>query len=101
MGLMDTQSYAGCLAIKEPFWLVNICNNELPEELKKELYKINAGRKKDDDDEENEEDDYYNDEEEGENPFDREPTDREIVDNEFPVNPEEDLFDEDEDVPYN
>ena len=62
-----------------------------------------AGNKKNNDDDEKEEDDEYNnEEEEDENPFEKEPTDKDLVDEELPlVDPEEDLFEDDEEVPYN
>ncbi|RKZ00180.1 MAG: hypothetical protein DRQ13_00955 [Ignavibacteriae bacterium] len=49
----------------------------------------------------NKEDDENN-EKEDENPFDKEPTDKDIVEEDLPiVDPEEDIFDNDEEVPYN
>ncbi len=73
----------------------------------KDDYSLHAAKNKDndddDDDEKEEDDDYYNEEkEEDENPFDKEPTDKDIVEEDIPVvDPEEDLFDDDEEVPYN
>lgn len=70
----------------------------------REGYILHAAKNKnDDDDDKEEDDDYYNDEEEeDENPFDKEPTDKDIVEEDIPiVDPEEDLFDDDEEVPYN
>lgn len=56
----------------------------------------------DEDDDVEDDDDYYNGEEEDENPFEKEPTDKDIVEEELPfVDPEEDLFEDDEEVPYN
>ena len=69
-----------------------------------EAYVLNTAKNKnDDDDEKEDDDDYYNEEkEEDENPFDKEPTDKDIVEGDVPlVDPEEDLFDDDEEVPYN
>jgi hypothetical protein len=67
-------------------------------------YSLNAAKKKkkdeddDDDFEEEEDDDYYNgDEEEDDNPFDIEPTEKDLVDEELPEE-DDDLFDEDEDT---
>ena len=63
-----------------------------------------AKNKNDDEDEDKEEDDdYYNEEEEGdENPFEKEPTDKDIVEGDVPlIDPEEDIFDDDEETPYN
>ncbi len=65
---------------------------------------INAGTKKEDD----EDTDDFDDEEENnngeegteENPFEREPTDKEIIDNDLPfIDPEEDLFDDEDEIP--
>ncbi len=56
------------------------------------------------DDDDDFDDDYYKeDEEDKENPFEREPTDKDIKDEDFPMgNPEDDLIDDDdEEVPYN
>lgn len=54
------------------------------------------------DDDIDDDDDYYKeDEEDKENPFEREPTDKEIKDEDFPLgNPEDDLIDDDDEVPY-
>ncbi len=63
-----------------------------------------ASKKKDDDEDD---DDFIEDEEEveevEENPFDKEPTEKDIIDNDVPIiNPEDDLLDDDDDeVPYN
>ena len=64
---------------------------------------ISAAKNKDEDDESDDDDDYYNeDDEEKENPFDREPTDKEIDDSDIPiVNPEDDLLDDEEEIPLN
>lgn len=70
----------------------------------REDYVLNTAKNKNDDDDEKEEDDDYYDEEEDkdENPFDREPTDKDIADEDVPlIDPEEDLFDDDEEIPYN
>jgi len=69
-----------------------------------EDYVLNAAKNKnDEDDEKEDDDDYYNEEEDkDENPFDKEPTDKDIVEGDVPlVDPEEDLLDDDEEVPYN
>jgi len=57
----------------------------------------------DEDDELTDDDDYYNDDEdEDENPFDKEPSDKEIIDDDLPFgNPEDDLADDDGDITYN
>ncbi len=48
-----------------------------------------------------EDDDFIEEEEEGENPFDKEPTEQDLIENDVPViDPEDDLSDDDE-VPYN
>jgi len=76
----------------------------------REDYVLNAAKNKNDDDEENDDneekeddDDYYNEEEnKDENPFDKEPTDKDIAEEDIPsVDPEEDIFDDEEEVPYN
>lgn len=68
-------------------------------------YILHAAKNKnnDEDDDVDDDDDYYNDEEEEEkNPFDKEPTEKDIVEEDIPlVDPEEDIFDDDEEVPYN
>ena len=62
-------------------------------------------RDDEDDDDLDDDDDFYNDEDEDkENPFDKEPTDKDIVDEDFPLGiPEDDLIDDDDDeeIPYN
>ncbi len=71
----------------------------------KDNYILHAAKNKNDDEDDDveEDDDYYNDEEEEEkNPFDKEPTEKDIVEEDIPlVDPEEDMFDDDEEVPYN
>ena len=64
---------------------------------------ISAAKNKDEEDETDDDDDYYHEEdEEKENPFDREPTDKEIDDSDIPiVNPEDDLLDDEEEIPPN
>ena len=64
---------------------------------------ISAAKNKDEEDETDDDDDYYHEEdEEKENPFDREPTDKEIDDSDIPiVNPEDDLLDDEEEIPLN
>ena len=65
---------------------------------------LNAAKKSDDDDEgaDDDEDDFYNEEEDEENPFEKEPDEDDLADEDYPMaDPEEDLLDEDEDVPYN
>ncbi len=60
-------------------------------------------KKRDEEDDEDEIDDDFNEEEDDEgNPFDIEPTDRDILESDFPIdNPEDDLLDDEEDIPYN
>lgn len=65
-----------------------------------------ASKKKDDDeDNDADDDDFIEDEEEEvveENPFDKEPTEQDIVENNIPlIDPEDDLLDDDEEIPYN
>ncbi len=66
-----------------------------------------ASKKKDnDEDNDADDDDFIEDEEEkeevGGNPFDKEPTEQDILENDIPlIDPEDDLLDDDEEVPYN
>ena len=67
---------------------------------------LSTAKRYDDDDDEldDEEDDFYNEEEEEEedNPFEKEPEEDDLADEDYPMaDPEEDLLDDDEDVPYN
>lgn len=64
---------------------------------------ISAAKNKDEEDESDDDDDYYHEEdEENENPFDREPTDKEIDNSDIPiVNPEDDLLEDEEEIPPN
>jgi hypothetical protein len=69
-------------------------------------FAVLASKKKDDDeDNDADDDDFIEDEEEEvveENPFDKEPTEQDIVENNIPlIDPEDDLLDEDEEIPYN
>lgn len=60
--------------------------------------------KKDDDEKDNDadDDDFIEDEEEDENPFDKEPTEQDIIENDIPlIDPEDDLIDDDDEIPYN
>jgi len=61
-----------------------------------------ASKEKDEEDvNDPEDDDFIEEEEEGENPFDKEPTEQDLIENDVPViDPEDDLSDDDE-VPYN
>ena len=70
-----------------------------------DIYIIEAAkrnRKNDDDDEDIvDDDDYYNhDDEDKDNPFDKEPSEDDLLDEDFPLDDEDDLFD-DEDDTYN
>jgi hypothetical protein len=64
---------------------------------------ISAAKNKDEEDETDDDDDFYHEEdEEKENPFDREPTNKEIDDSDIPiVNPEDDFLDDEEEIPLN
>ena len=57
----------------------------------------------DDEDDFNDDDDYYNnDDEDDENPFEREPDEYELIDDVLPLDdPEDDLTDDDDEIPYN
>ena len=49
-----------------------------------------------------EDDDFIEDEEVEENPFDKEPTEKDIIENDIPIiDPEAELIDDDDEVPYN
>ena len=63
---------------------------------------INAAKKRDEEDETDDDDDFYHEEdEEKQNPFDREPTEKDINDDDIPiVNPEDDLLDDEEEIPF-
>jgi hypothetical protein len=57
---------------------------------------------KEKDDENDIDDDINDDEDEGESPYEKEPSDKDIFDNDIPiVDPEDDLIDDDEEIPYN
>jgi hypothetical protein len=74
------------------------------DEAFKQASRFHAAKKNNDEEDEeiDEDDDYYDEEEDRrENPFDKEPTDKDIIEEEFPVDPEEDLFDDDDEAPYN
>ncbi|MGD8306296.1 MAG: hypothetical protein PVF17_06550 [Ignavibacteria bacterium] len=64
-----------------------------------------APRKKRDEEDDDQIDDDFNEEDENEdeeNPFDIEPSDRDILESDFPLdNPEDDLLDDEEEIPYN
>jgi hypothetical protein len=65
-------------------------------------YSINAAKKKkknDDDFDDEEKDDFFEEEEEDENPFDIEPSEEDLVEDEFPDD-EDDLFDDDDEDTY-
>jgi len=60
--------------------------------------------KKTDDDEDNDadDDDFIEEEEVEENPFDKEPDEKDIIENVIPlIDPEDDLLDDDDEIPYN
>ena len=69
--------------------------------LDEDRYTLNAAKKKkkdeDDEDDFDEEDDYYEEEEEDENPFDVEPSEDDLVDDDFP-DEEDDMFDDEDDT---
>ena len=68
-------------------------------------FTVFASKKKDDEEDNNaNDDDFIEDEkeEEEENPFDKEPTEQDIIENDIPIiDPEDDLLDDDEEIPYN
>lgn len=69
--------------------------------MEESLLSAAKNRNDDDDDEKEDDEDYYNEEEE-ENPFDKEPTEKDLIDEDIPlIDPEEDMLDDDDEVPYN
>ena len=88
---------------------VNLLQTQIEEDTNMRILRddtefvISAAKNKDEEDETDDDDDYYHEEdEEKENPFDREPTDKEINDSDIPiVNPEDDLLDDEEEIPPN
>jgi hypothetical protein len=66
-------------------------------------FAIAASRKKNaDDDDEDIDDDFENEEDEEDYPLEIEPTEKDIFEDDFPLdNPEEDLLDDDDEIPYN
>jgi len=59
-------------------------------------------RKDDEEDNDADDDDLIEDEEVGENPFDKEPSEKDIIENDIPlIDPEDELLDDDEEIPYN
>jgi len=66
-------------------------------------YTVLASNKNDEEeDNDTDDDDFIEDEEEVENPFDKEPTEKDIIENEIPlIDPEDELIDDDDEIPYN
>ena len=68
-------------------------------------YTVLASNKNDDEeDNDTDDDDFIEEEEVEENPFDKEPTEKDIIENEIPlIDPEDELIDDDDDdeTPYN
>jgi hypothetical protein len=69
------------------------------------MFTILSSKKKDEeeDNDDDDDDDFYNseEEEEKENPFDKEPTEKDIINDDIPIiNPEDDLLDDEEEIPY-
>jgi hypothetical protein len=67
------------------------------------IFSVLASNKKEDEENNGEDDDDFIEEEEvEENPFDIEPTEKDIIENDIPlIDPEDDLSDDDEEIPYN
>lgn len=67
------------------------------------IFTVLASNKKDDgEDNAEDDDDFIEEEEVDENPFDKEPTEQDIIENDIPlIDPEDDLSDDDEEIPYN
>jgi hypothetical protein len=82
---------------------------EMNSDEKRKFYEmqiLNAPKKRDEDDEDDfddeDEDDFYNEEDEDEeNPFEKEPEEDDLEEDYPMADPEEDLFDDEEEAPYN
>ena len=82
--------------------LVGINNFELIEGDDFKFFVLASKEKDEEDVNDAEDDDFIEEEEEGENPFDKEPTEKDLIENDVPIiDPEDDLLDDDEEVPYN
>ena len=82
--------------------LVGINNFELIEGDDFKFFVLTSKEKDEEDVNDAEDDDFIEEEEEGENPFDKEPTEQDLIENDVPViDPEDDLLDDDDEVPYN
>ena len=82
--------------------LVGINNFELKEGDGFKFFVLASKEKDEEDVNDPEDDDFIEEEEEGENPFDKEPTEQDLIENDVPViDPEDDLSDDDDEVPYN
>jgi len=68
-------------------------------------FAVCTSKKKDDEgDNDADDDDFIEDEEDedDENPFDKEPTEQDLIENDIPlIDPEDDLLDDDDELPYN
>ena len=66
-------------------------------------FAILASNKKDDDeDNDADDDDFVEEEEVEENPFDKEPSEKDIIEDDIPLfDPEDELLDDDDEIPYN
>ena len=67
-------------------------------------FAVLASNKKDDDEDNgaDDDDDNLEDEEVEENPFDKEPTENDIIEDDIPLfDPEDELLDDDDEIPYN
>ena len=64
---------------------------------------VMTSNKNDDEEFDDAEDDDFSEEEEAEeNPFDKEPTEKDIIENDIPIiDPEDELLDDEEEIPYN
>jgi len=91
------------LRFEENERLMSGCNE--PELIKNDdiVFAVFSSKKKnDEEDNDADDDDFIEEEEEKENPFDKEPTEKDIIENDIPlIDPEDDLLDDDEEIPYN
>lgn len=65
-------------------------------------FAVFASKKKDDEEDNDSDDDSIEEKEDDENPFEKEPTEQDLIENDIPlIDPEDDLLDDDDEVPYN
>jgi hypothetical protein len=75
---------------------------ELIENDDPEFAVLTSNKKDDEDDNDPDHDDFIEEEEVEENPFDKEPTEKDIIENDIPlIDPEDELLDDEDEIPYN